>query len=255
MVYTSKKREIDEVRRFEEKVYQASQKRLGDTASLVQGISDLYLTIMEMYGRSDIPPKDEIICALNQVQLCQNQLITGCLALERGHLSDSFQYTRKAIESCAIANRICKHPDLAMVWLQGWPGGRQYRKYRKEFSPRKLFPKDDSRMQKLYERYNQCSERAHANSMSFAGRLRQEYEKDKVNIRFHYSELRTEDPSEPARTLLWTVDTHFGIATTFGRILNEPINTDRDTWNPRLKAVRIKISSHMKSWERILKTY
>lgn len=255
MMSDTEKSEIDEVRRFEEDVYQASQRSLGKTASLVQEISDLYLTIMEAYGRSGIPPKDEFMCGLNQVLLCQYQLITGCLALERGHLADSFQYTRKAIESCAIANRICQHPELAMVWLQGWRGGNQYRKYRKEFSTKKLFPKEDSRMQKLYERYNQCSDRAHANSLAFAGRLRQEYERDKVNIRFHYSELTTEDPSEPARTLLWTVDTHFGIATTFGGILKEVIDSDRRTWEARLKAASTKVSYHKKSWENVIKAY
>jgi hypothetical protein len=241
--------EIDEVRRFEDEVYRASQERLSESASLVQDISDLYLAIMKIYDCSGIPPKDEIICGLIQVQLCQYQLITGCLTLERGHLADSFQYARKAIESCAATSRISKHPELAAVWLQGWRPGERYRTYRKEFSPKKLFPRDDPVMCKLYERYEQCSERAHANSLAFAGRLRHEYDEDKVNIRFHYSELTTEDTSEPALTLLWTVDTHFGIATTFAGILKEVIDTDRTAWELRRNKVNAKIHAHRERWK------
>jgi hypothetical protein len=246
---------IEEIRSLEERTYAVSQKRLGDTTELVEDVSSLYSTIVGIYGTSGIGPGDkrEFLFASYQVLLCQYLLITGCLAIERGHLTDSFQYTRKAIESCAIARKILEHPHLGTVWWEAGRSKEKYEKYRKKFI--KLFPKSDPLMSKLYDRYDLCSKRAHGSVVSFLDSLQHSCSKDIVGVYFHYSELKSEDPSEPVRTLLLTLDIHFGIARCFGRILGNVIETDRSTWASRLNAVNGRITSEKKRWRKACETF
>src|SRR5712692_2119385 len=102
--------EIDQVREYEEANYQTSRKALSDEVSLIQDLFDLYTLLGEMLKASGVKPTDEIVVASQFLLGCRYQLSLGALALLRGHLNDSDLYSRKAIELCAFAARVKKHP-------------------------------------------------------------------------------------------------------------------------------------------------
>ena len=149
--------EIDQVREAEEANYRNARGVLGESVSLVQELVDLYKLFGEMIKQSGVGSDDEIVAASTFLLACQYQLAVGALALVRGHLTDSFSYARKAIELCAFAARVKRHPHLAMVWLSAGRDDASYEKYREKFSGDKLFPKDHTILEKLRKAYDHCS--------------------------------------------------------------------------------------------------
>lgn len=64
-----------------------------------------------------------------------------------------------------------------------------------------------------------------------------------------YFEVSPDDPGEPARTLLWTVNTHLLILQVFEEILEEIIADDRSRWERQKNVVEAKLGAHHERWK------
>jgi len=244
--------EIDHVRLAEESNYNVARQRVGDSGSLIQDLIDLYSLLGDLVRESGVSPDDELVAASQFLLACRYQLTVGALTALRGHINDSFYFTRKAIELVAFAARVDKHPDLAMVWLQAGRSDISYQRYREKFKPGKLFPKDHEILGKLYNRYDHCSKLLHPSAYSLAGHINIEQSTDRVDFKFDYFQLQDSDLSEPIRTLLWIADTHFGILRIFQEILKRAIAHDPTKWETRRNAVDARIGLAKARWKHTL---
>ena len=183
-----------------------------------------------------------------QMLACRYQLVMGSLAVLRCHLTDSFYSVRKAIEYCAFAGRVKKHPHLAMVWLNAATDEKTYKDYREKFSPGKLFPQDDAILGQLSKRYDQCSKMAHPSIFSLSRHITVHSTEKIFNIDFGYFDIKPKDPSEPFRTFLWIVDTHFGIVRVFERLFSEAIAQTKQQWVGQRNAVDQKVGVYKAQW-------
>jgi hypothetical protein len=109
--------ELDSIRQSEDANYQTSKRVLGDSVELVEDLLGLYRKLSEMIRVSRLGPRDDLVCAGQFLLGCRYQLTLGALAAMRGHLNDSFMFSRRAIELCAFAARVKKHRYLSMVWI------------------------------------------------------------------------------------------------------------------------------------------
>ena len=245
--------EIEKLRAAEDNNYVATRAQIGDSASLVEDLVSLYGLLGALVKDSGVPPRDEVVAASQFLLACRYQLTMGALIALRGHLNDSFYFSRKAIELCAFAARVKNHPHLAMIWLQAWHNAASYDKFREKFSPGKLFPEDHTLLGALYERYDHCSKMVHPSVSSLGGHIEVTQGNSVFEFKFNYFQLKEDDASEPIRTILWTVDTHFGILRVFEEVLADVIAYDPARWNVRRNAVDAKIAVHKSRWLPILK--
>jgi len=183
--------EIDQIREAEEANYQVAKTHLGNSVLLVEDLLGLYKMLAEMVKESGVKPKDEIVTGAQFLLACRYQLTLGALASLRGHLTDSFSFARKAIEFCAFAARVKKHPHLAMVWLLAGDDDAAYERYREKFGPGKLFPEDHAVLGELGNRYDICSKRFHPSIYSVASHIKVEPTSTELNMTFNYFELLT----------------------------------------------------------------
>lgn len=246
--------EIDIIRDGEEHQYKAARSAVNDSASLVQDIVELYKFLARLTKESHVPPDDEIVAGGQFLLACCYQLVLGGLTALRGHLGDSCYFSRKAIEFCAFAARVKKHPHLAMVWLQAWHDDSSYEKFREKFSPGKLFPEDHVVLGDLYNRYDHCSKQVHGSVYSLGGHIQVEKTESDFSLKFNYFQVTEDDPSEPIRTLLWTVDTHFRVLRVFEEVLDTVIAHDTAGWESRRNRVDAKIAMHKARWMPVLRS-
>lgn len=112
-----------------------------------------------------------------------------------------------------------------MVYPQSRQKGTAvYKEYRREFSSKNIFPKDNPKLRELYNRYDICSKLSHPSLYSFTRQIDSKTSDRDIRIEFKCFQLSVEDMSEPARTFLWIVSTHFLILRVFEEILDEAIN-------------------------------
>lgn len=244
--------EIDKLREGEQQNYEAARRAIQDSASLVEDLLALYKLLADLVRESGVAPRDEVVAGSQFLLACRYQLTTGALTALRGHLNDSFCFSRKAIEFCAFAARVKKHPHLAMVWLVAWRDQPAYERFREKFAPGKLFPEDHILLGKLYDRYDHCSKMIHPSVYSLGGHIEVVSEAPVFELKFDYFQLKDADPSEPIRTLLWIVDTHFGILRVFEEIFDSVIAHDPARWRIERDAVNAKIVMHKVKWRPVL---
>lgn len=244
--------EINEVREGEEANFQKALDVLGDSVSLVQDLLDLYSLIAQIIERSGVGPRDDVVLGAQFLLGCRYQLTLAALAVLRGHFSDSFYFSRKAIELCAFAARVKKHPHLARVWVLAADSQASHSEYREKFSPGKLFPEDHEVLGKLGERYDLCCKKTHPSIYSLGGHVQAQETESKFRLTFDYFELKDKDRSEPARSLLWLLDTHFGILRIFEEVLADAIAHDHKKWEIRRNAADARISLHKGKWKSVI---
>jgi hypothetical protein len=244
--------EIEQIRKLEDENYEISKKVLGDTYSLVNNIVELYVLLRKIISEPHTPPEDAVATGINFLLSCQYQLTISCLAILRGHFTDSFQSTRNAIESCAFSARIFKHPHLAKVWINAGDKDKSYEVYREKFSGKKIFPEDDLLLKDLKEDYDRCSKQIHSSIYNYSRRLDVESSEDKYKVEFQYFEFSPEDRGEPARTFLCTVVTHFKILRVFANLFKEEIKHNIVKWDVHYNSVYGKYGFHMNRWKDII---
>jgi len=243
--------EIEEIRESEEHNYQTSKKLLGDTFSLADDVLDLYRVLADIASTSPLVVRDEHVTALHFLTASQYQLTMSVLAALRGHIMDALRDTRLAIELCAFAARVKRNPGLALVWLNAGTADDAYEAYRKQFKTSNLFPRGQRQLRDLGERYDSAAKLSHPSIYKMAGHTRFTRTATALNIEFHYFQVRRDDPSEPARTFLWVIDTHFKILRVFEDTIAKTIAHDRARWDLRTTTIDAKLDGHKERWRKL----
>jgi hypothetical protein len=180
------------------------------------------------------------------------QLEKGCLECLRGHLTDSFQATRRAIEAAAFGARIARHPHLARLWFEASKDNDTYDDYREKFAPKKIFPADDELLARLKARWDHASRVSHSSSYSVARRSSIHLEEDSLGFEFVVFEIDDEDRSEPARTLLFILDTHLGVLRVFESVFSDQLGFRLRSWEVRKNALDAKLAAYKERWRDLI---
>lgn len=138
-------------------------KLLGDTYNVVTAAEALYDTLPPLCQLpKDVENNEKAFAAgvyANLMFMCRRQLTIGTLTLLRGQRSDSKQYLRKAIETCAFGAKMDQHPHMARSWLSAGESEEAFDEYRKDF--KKLFASNDPILKQLGKHYDECSKSSH----------------------------------------------------------------------------------------------
>jgi len=245
--------ELDTLRKAEEHNYQVACSQMGESVSLIEDLIGLYELMASMFESSGVPSTDEIFAPGQFLLMDRYNLTLAALSAMRGHISDSFYFSRKAIESCAFAARIKRSPKLATDWLRAVEDDSSYEKVREKFSAGKLFPQGHPLLAILKGRYSLCCKMTHPSIISFGRHLDIQEGQSLFRLKFDYFQLNDSDPSEPVRTLLFIADTHLVILQIFEEILAAVVNHDRKRWQVNLNAVDAKIALHKNKWRQVAK--
>lgn len=244
--------EIEKIRELQNQNFEISKNALGDSWGLGQDLLELYESLSEIIKDCKVKISPEEFTSLSFFLGSQYQLVMGCLAILSGNLSDSFQYTRKAIELSAFAARVKRHPHLAEIWQKADDNDDAYEEYRKKFSPGKLFSEDNKILGDLYTRYDECSKITHSSIVSLAQNVEINETEKGIETSFQFFGVRADDHSEPARTYLWTIDTHFKIIQIFEDVFSNNIKPDLSTWEIRRNTMEAKLAVHKERWKPIV---
>ena len=235
--------------------FQATTTILGTTVELVDDFQGLYQSLTDFIRISaadGFTPEQAKVggYVLHLLMKCRSDLLIGCLNLLRGYQGNSLRFLRGAIEACAFAARIKKHPHLADVWLKAVDSDADYKNFREKFTGGKLFPVDDALLQELYQSFDQCSQMIHNSVCSMAGHFSYRREGTQQHVKFNVFDL----PEGPivAAALYFTLDAHKRILTKFSQVLAENIKADAATWQVRFNSVEAKLDFHREKWETVI---
>jgi hypothetical protein len=136
---------------------------LGDTYILVTDLETVYDALPHYCGPfKNVETNDAAFAAgviAHLVFMCRRQLTVGTLTLLRGYRGDHKYHLRKAIETCAFAARMERHPHMARIWLTAGGDDEAFEKFRKKFT--NLFPQDDPHLVELGKHYDVCAKPTH----------------------------------------------------------------------------------------------
>lgn len=239
--------EIEQIRKHDEENLEISIKYLGDAYTLVHDITELYTLLGNLLSTSQSPVDLKFYINCTLLLSCQYQFTASCLAVLRTHLTDSFQSTRRAIESCAFAYRIFKQPNLAEKWLNAGDSKKKYGKYRKSFSGN-LFPDNHEAMRFLGGQYDFCSKQMHSTLHSFATRMITEEKEKALSFKFPYCDIPKDDPVHFFRAFFATINIHRYILKVFAEVFQEDIKKDMIAWELRYNAVEAKYGVQLAPW-------
>jgi len=243
---------LDRLRLAEENNFEVSVGRLGETASLVEDFADVYQSLCDLLRETTDPPDHLFSISLLYLSTAY-QLEKACLECLRGRLTDAVQITRRGVEAAAFAARIARHPHLGELWFRASVTDGTYDEYRQKFGPAKIFPKDDAFLRRLYERWDQASRQSHTSVYSLSRRAGMQLESGRIEFKFNHFEVHDDDEAEPARALLWILDTHRGILQLFHMIFREQLGPEKlRAWEVRLNALEAKFVAHRERWREVI---
>ena len=238
----------------EEKHLAISRQKLGPTAQLVSSTERLYSFLGEVIDAISAPEDlHEMVLSVARCGLaCSFRFVMAINSAFRGHLSEAIASTRGAIEQCGFAARIRRHPHLARVWLDAGLDEEHYEKYRTKFGPSKLFPADNVVLTELYSRYDLCSKLSHPSIYSVGGQFKPMMDQGVPTLTFEFFDSKSDDEKEPAATLLWVVDTHYGIIKVLLSTLEDLSGFSDRTRDEELAKFQAHLDYEKKKWEPIL---
>ena len=91
----------------------------------------------------------------------------------------------------------------------------------------------------------------HSNIFSFSRHIKAETNATEFNLRFDYFQLSGADRGESIRTLLYTLDTHFGIIRVFENVLDVGVAHDPSKWAVQRNLVDSKLAVPKAKWRPI----
>jgi hypothetical protein len=178
--------------------------------------------------------------------ICRRQFTVGMLTLLRGYRVDSLAHLRKAVELCAFAVKMTKHPEMSYIWIQANDSDEARDKFRDKFV--KLFPKDDRELQVLEKFFDEASEAMHSNARSVA----------------HYLSLRRRVEGFPnvgvfdigsdavfISYFIRFVDCHITILDTFLRCLKKYARNTKE-WQKQLRNTKVQLTVEHKKWQPLI---
>lgn len=236
----------------QQSIFETTSEVLGDSVGLVDDLVDAYRNVTALIQASGLGPTEQILSVGQSMLFGQHQLIQASLAALRGHLNDSYLYSRRSIEVCAFAHRIVKHPHLAVVWINSGDSDDAYDEYRRKFRPGKIFEKDHEFLGELYVRYDICSRLTHPSLYAFAGQLEVNSNEGEELLRFNAFQLRDEDKSEPIRTLLWIIDSNFMALRLYVDLLSSDKQYRKKDASEILDAFAQRFEKHKDVWKKTI---
>ena len=234
--------------------FQTTTAILGTTVELIQDFQDLYQSLADFTRISgDGMSREQATVGGHTLLLlmkCRGDLLAGCVNLLRGYQGNSLRFLRGAIEACAFAARMKKHPHLVEVWLKAVDSDADYKTFREKFTGKNLFPADDPLLQELYELFDHCSQMIHNSVYSMAGNFLFRRDDTQQHIQFDVFDL----PDGPvvAAALYFTLDAHRRILTKFSQVLTDNIKAEAGTWQLRFNSVEAKLDFHRENWKAVV---
>jgi hypothetical protein len=225
---------------------------LGDTYDLVTVVENLYDSLPNHCRLPlDITTNDPAHAAgINGwlMPVCRRELTTGTLTLLRGYRIDFLFHLRKAIEFCAFAGRMAKHPHMSRTWIQAGSSEAAWKKFREKFT--NLFPADDKELNFLSYSYDEASEAMHGSLKAVAHYFSSERVIDAVpNIGVF------DIPSDAVfiGNFIRSIDCHLTILTVFNRIL-KPYTGNVTNWEKSHDEAKVAFSAKHTQWMPLVKT-
>lgn len=143
--------------------------------------------------------------------------------------------------------RLCKHPELAVVWGRASSDENAYRQYRAAFRAADVFPNDKHpdhlpELAVLKDKYDLCSRLMHGGVFGMAGHFKTTPD----SFRMIFFDL----PPDHSlfSTLVMLLEAHVRILALFGRILESYTNDRMAAWQVRLNSVDAKLVVHAQRW-------
>lgn len=255
----------------EEQYLAQTTQYLGPSADLVCDIEDAYKSItplVRLAGTLATTPAGEVdwsdensVLFMAQTVI-HRELMMSCMLLTKSslaalrmHRGESLIHLRKAIESCAFAARIGKHPELCQRWCEAGRDGpgeeSKYRAYRRAFEPRDVFPKVghpdyDPLLAELDGTSYLCSKLIHGSIFGMMGHFG---DNDATKHRSYLDRVTFSDMDidDLAGTFFFVLNTHMALLRLFGRIL-QPHMTDFGAWEKGYVALAEKLKVHTQEW-------
>jgi hypothetical protein len=219
---------------------------------LIGDFQDVYDSLARVIKLPDGGAATEqgMVTAANVVLMgtSRRQFTLGVLTLMRAHRADAVLHLRRAIESCAFATRIRKHPHLSKLWLDSATGKTEYEKYREKVT-KHLFPTDDPLLSELGRRYDHASKVMHSSIYGVAGHFSFPGGPEGMTLRF----FDMPEDHSLITSLYDTFDTHKRILRAFGISLRPNVDSDQfDAWEVRLNSVEAKLDVHREEWKKVV---
>jgi hypothetical protein len=246
---------FDALIKAENQNFQTTTRALGATTELVQDFEDLYQSLADFIriSAADGYTAEQAKVGAHTLLLlmkCRSDMLIGCVNLLRGYQGNSLRFLRGAIEACAFAARMKKHPHLVEVWLKAVDSDADYKTFREKFRGKNLFPADDPLLQELYQLFDHCSQVIHNSAYSVAGNFSFRRDGTQQHVTFNVFDL----PDGPvvAAALFYTLDAHKRILMKFSQILADNIRADASDWEVRFNSVEAKLDFHREKWKAII---
>jgi hypothetical protein len=223
-------------------------KLLGDTYDIITDLEDLHDRLPYLCLFPDDADKNDVTFAagLNAslMMICRRQLTLGTLTLLRGYRNDHLLHLRRALETCAVAARMGKHPHMARLWIEAGNDDEAFERFRNKFV--KLFPDDDPQLKKLGEQYDVCSKAMHSGIYGVANYLAPSRLRPSTSL---VSVFDVGTDAKLVATFMASVAFHLIMLRIFERLLTPNIGERMKTWASELSAVEVKARNKHEYWK------
>lgn len=203
---------------------------------------------------ADDPPEDRTFAEglIGHLDLIgRRQLTLGTLTLLRGYRGDSQLHLRRAIETCAFAAKMGRHPEFAKVWLEAGNDEAAFIKFRDKFR-KNLFPIDDAELVALGKQFEICSRAMHSSIYGLATHFAHPRRApgtlsiDVFDVRIYLNVLTT---------FMIAVYHHIVMLKVYERLLNPFIGKRLEEWVARLNDVQVRYDTHNERWKPEIERY
>jgi hypothetical protein len=255
------KNDLKEMAATEATNFTATTEHLGATALLLSDIEGLYEALTPLLkspeGSTDTSDQVFTINAIFiELMMCRMLLTKAALASLRMYHAEALTHLRRAIEGCAFAVRMSKHPELSRIWAEGGQDKKgedtRYQRYRKAFKPQDVFPKQghadhDPLLSQLWGRFDLCSKVIHGSILGVAnpvGLVPKNSSTPHIR-RINFFDMR---PDSFVPTFFYLLRTHIILLSLFGRILKDYAGNLESWWN-EYSYVSKKLDRHREQWK------
>lgn len=242
---------FDGLRDQEEKNFQGLKKVLGESFGLIYDLLDLYDVFFKLALKPVVKLDDanQIPALLHSLQWMKHEAIAGTMTLMRGHITDSSNFSRRALEICAFIVRMYSDKEAAKRWMEAGTSNKARDRYVSAFPAWKLVKELlTPELVKMYE--DDCLD---VHPSFFAVTKRASLDDDRTH-RFSYFDL---DEADGHQTFL--VMSFFNICICHGKIM-EFLTTvfypsgqfDSETWLTSYLAFVQKFQALRELWRPII---
>jgi len=225
---------------------------LGDTYDLISMVEALYDTLPGYCKLPlDVETNDSGFAAginANLMLVCRRELTVGVLTLLRGYRVDFLFHMRKAIEFCAFAAKMARHPALSRIWFKAASSDEDWENFRNKF--KKLYPPDDVELTQLYQLHDRASEAMHSSPKAVAHFL---LSNTRIGEKYRVSLFDIRSDAVFMAYFIMMVHCHLTILAVFHRILKSYTGDTKD-WEVRLLDAKIVHTRKHLQWTPLVQT-